>query len=235
MSGSKLSNPARNENEAPLGLTVHDMPAPGELAQADANRTRMGRLKMLMVLLICAAPVIASYSLYYLGRPDTRQTTGELIEPVREMPDWQVRDLQGREVALRSLRQQWLLVAVADAACDAVCEQNLYFQRQLREGLGKEKERLDRVWLVSDDAPVREQLLPALAQASVLRVPREQLEKWLQPAAGQALSAHLYVVDPMGRWMMRLPAGMDTPKASQARRDLERLLRASASWDTPGR
>ena len=39
----------------------------------------------------------------------------------------------------------------------------------------------------------------------------------------------------MGRWMMRLPAGMDTPKASQARRDLERLLRASASWDTPGR
>ena len=235
MSGSKLSNPARNENEAPLGLTVHDMPAPGELAQADANRTRMGRLKMLMVLLICAAPVIASYSLYYLGRPDTRQTRGELIEPVREMPDWQVRDLQGREVALRSLRQQWLLVAVADAACDAVCEQNLYLQRQLREGLGKDKERLDRVWLVSDDAPVREQLLPALAQASVLRVPREQLEKWLQPAAGQALSAHLYVVDPMGRWMMRLPAGMDTPKASQARRDLERLLRASASWDTPGR
>ncbi len=77
--------------------------------------------------------------------------------------------------------------------------------------------------------------MPALAQASVLRVPREQLEKWLQPAAGQALSAHLYVVDPMGRWMMRLPAGMDTPKASQARRDLERLLRASASWDTPGR
>jgi hypothetical protein len=45
----------------------------------------------------------------------------------------------------------------------------------------------------------------------------------------------LYVVDPMGNWMMRFPARMDAAGASRAKRDLDRLLRASASWDEPGR
>jgi len=43
------------------------------------------------------------------------------------------------------------------------------------------------------------------------------------------------VVDPMGNWMMRFPAGLDAAGASKAKRDLERLLRASVSWDEPGR
>ena len=41
----------------PLGMTVYDLPLPAEVVQADAKRTRMGRLKMLLVLLACAAPV----------------------------------------------------------------------------------------------------------------------------------------------------------------------------------
>jgi hypothetical protein len=67
----------------------------------------------------------------------------------------------------------------------------------------------------------------------VLRV--AGLEQWLQPAAGRQLADHLYVVDPIGNWMMRFPASMDAAGAAQAKRDLERLLRASNSWDKAGR
>jgi len=35
--------------------------------------------------------------------------------------------------------------------------------------------------------------------------------------------------------MMRFPAAMDTRGAAKAKRDLERLLRASAAWDQAGR
>jgi hypothetical protein len=35
--------------------------------------------------------------------------------------------------------------------------------------------------------------------------------------------------------MLRFPAHMDAKDAVRARRDLDRLLRASASWDPPGR
>jgi hypothetical protein len=39
----------------------------------------------------------------------------------------------------------------------------------------------------------------------------------------------------MGNWMMRFQPDLDVSGAARARRDLERLLRASASWDQPGR
>ena len=78
-------------------------------------------------------------------------------------------------------------------------------------------------------------LLPALAQATVLRVAPDVLQAWLAPAAGQQLQDHLYLVDPMGNWMMRMPAHIDVEKASKVKRDLERLLRASNSWDNAGR
>jgi hypothetical protein len=34
---------------------------------------------------------------------------------------------------------------------------------------------------------------------------------------------------------MRFPADLDTASAAKAKRDLERLLRASSSWDQAGR
>lgn len=237
MSGSKLSNPEENTRtvDSPLAMTVHDMPSPGDVAQRDEQRTMTGRLKMLMVLLVCAAPVIASYFTYYVVRPEGRRNYGELITPPVDMPDIQARDTHGQVVPLTSLKGQWLLVAVGDGACDAACQENLYFQRQLREALGKDKDRLDRVWFITDDAPVKQSLLPALNQSQVLRLNAQALQGWLKPAADHALADHLYLVDPMGNWMMRFPAHMNVSSASKAKRDLERLMRASSSWDQAGR
>ncbi len=218
-----------------MGMTVHSMPAPEQLHQAGEARTRLGRWKMIAVMLICAAPVIASYFTYYVVRPEGRRNFGELINPQRPLPDVVAHDLQGRAVNLQTLKGQWLLLSTAPAACDALCARHLYLQRQLREGLGKEKDRLDWVWLVSDSAPVPDLLMPALKEATVLRVPQEQLAQWLTAQDGHALSEHLYVVDPMGNWMMRFPLQTDAETAAKMKRDLERLLRASAAWDEAGR
>ena len=108
-------------------------------------------------------------------------------------------------------------------------------QRQLREGLGKEKDRLEWVWLIADQAPVAAALLPALKGATVLRLPASDLAAWLMPSSGKRIEQHLYVVDPMGNWMLRFPADLDRASAQRAKRDLERLLRASAFWDQSGR
>lgn len=221
-------------HDEPLGLTVHTMPVPDRSGDPAAS-TRSGRWKMLAVLLVCAAPVVASYFMYYVVRPEGRRNFGELIDPQRPIPALATQTLDGKPGELTALKDQWLLISVAGGGCDARCEQNLYFQRQLRESLGKEKDRLDRVWLVDDAAPVRDALKPALASSAVLRVQPGALGQWLQPAAGQRLENHLYLVDPIGNWMMRFPADMDAEAAAKAKRDLERLLRASASWDKEGR
>lgn len=237
MSGSKLSNPAAKNDlpDSPLAMTVHDMPRPGDVVQADALRTRMGRWKMIAMLLICASPVIASYFTYYVVRPEGRRNYGELIQPQKDMPQVSAKNLQGELVPLASLKGQWLLVNVSSGACAERCQQNLYFQRQLREILGREKDRLDRVWFITDDAPVADTLLPALNMAHVLRLDAQTVQSWISPAKDQQLQDHLYVIDPMGNFMMRFPANMDVPSASKAKRDLERLLKASSSWDQAGR
>ncbi|MBC5763129.1 SCO family protein [Ramlibacter albus] len=226
MSGSNSSaHPAQPERlDEPLGLTVHSLPVPQEAALAEEQRTVSGRWKMLAVLAVCAAPVVASYFTYYVVRPEGRRNYGELIMSQPELP-----------AQLAQLKGQWLLVSVAGGACEAACEKHLYLQRQLREGLGKDKDRVDWVWIVSDRTPVRDALKPALAEATVVQMDEAQLSQWLAPAQGHALRDHLYVVDPQGRWMMRFPAGQDIGTAPKVKRDLERLLRASASWDKAGR
>jgi hypothetical protein len=238
MSGSNSlppddAKPTRPDH--PLDLTVHSLPSPGGVADGDAQRTVRGRWKMLAVLLVCATPVIASYFTYYVVRPEGRRNFGELIEPQRPVPALAASGLGGQVTSLASLRGQWLLVVVAGGACDPACENHLYLQRQLREALGKERDRLDRVWLITDDARVPAALLPALGDSQILRVAGEPLAQWLLPAAGQSVANHLYVVDPRGHFMMRFPAGLDREGAARAKRDLERLMRGSASWDQPGR
>lgn len=235
MSGSKSSNPgsavpADAAGSQPLSFTVHSMPTPD--VGSETQRTRIGRLKMLLVVLVCAAPVIASYFTYYVIRPEGRTNYGVLIEPQRGMPELPLTDLQGRPVAAASLKDQWLFVSVGRGACDADCERVLYLQRQLRETLGRDRDRMDKVWFVIDDAPVRPELVQVLPGTQILRVPREALAAWLAPAEGQQLEQHLYVVDPMGHWMMRFPAD---PDPARVKRDLTKLMRGSSSWDQAGR
>jgi hypothetical protein len=242
MSGSSSSPLPESHGllDEPLGLTVYSLPSPQEAAAADGRRTRVGRLKMLIVLAICAAPVIASYFTYYVIRPQAARNFGTLVQPLRPLPDIAATTLDGARVALPALKGQWLLVSVAGGACDPRCERNLYLQRQLRESLGKDKDRLDWVWLVDDAAPVPPRLQAAVAQATVLRVDAAQLAPWLEPASGHSLHDHLYLVDPMGNWMERFPPlatgrALDTAAARDMKGDLGRLLRASESWDRPGR
>ena len=248
MSGSKLlddsftraapeasQHRANGHGDQPLGLTVHSLPSPARVMDAQARRTTTGRWKMLAVLLVCAAPVLASYLTFYVLRPEGRRNFGELIDPQRPLPEQTVVSLSGQTSSLKALKGQWLLLSVANGACDEVCSRHLYLQRQLREGLGKDKERVDWVWLISDATPVPERLLPAVKDALVLRADRQALSNWLEPARGHQLAEHLYLIDPLGNWMMRFPANLDLASAAKVKRDLERLLRASNSWDQAGR
>jgi hypothetical protein len=224
----------------PLEMTVHSLPQNEDIVGGAASvesvaRKKNGRWKMLMVLLLCASPVIASYVTYYIIRPEGRRNFGELINPQKIVPNLNATDLKGQSVNLQTLTGQWLLVSVSGGACDASCQKHLYLQRQLRETLGKEKDRLDWVWLVSDAAPIPADISPALKDATVLRLPAEQITTWMQPAQGQQLVDHLYLIDPMGNWMMRFPKGLDATEAKKAKSDIDRVLRASASWDKAAR
>ena len=216
-----------------MALTVHSLPDP------QAAQQRKGRWSMLLVVAACAAPVIASYFSFYVLKL-SGNAYGDLIKPTVDMPaDLALRDLDGKPVSAEALKGQWLLTAVQEASCDKACEQQLLTQRQLREMLGKERDKVEKLWLIPSDGPNDPPLRPELQQAvtqgvpvNVLRLPREQLQAWLKPAQGQALRDHFYLIDPMGRWMLRSPV---EPVPGKLKGDLNRVLKASAGWDKPGR
>jgi hypothetical protein len=216
--------------DEPLTLTVHSLPRPGDAGVA--VNTRAGRWKMIALLLVSASPVVASYLTYYVIRPEGRRNYGELIDPQRPLPSFQAVKVSGESLPLTRLKDQWLLISVANSACSQACEKHLFLQRQIRESLGKEKDRLDWVWLRTDAKPLTEPLRTATSPATVLQVDPQALATWLEPAPGHQIQDHLYVVDPIGNWMMRFPADAD-PK--RVKSDLERLMRASAFWDKAGR
>ncbi len=242
--GSQRLNNDMNEkqpstpNADVMQLTVHSWPSTaseGQQAPVLAQQTRTGRIKMLLVLLICAAPVVASYVTYYVIRPQGRTNHGDLIlPPVPMPPDAQLvlHQTNGQAVPLSSLKDQWLFVTVAGGQCDATCERQLYLQRQIREALGKDKDRVDRVWIIPDGQPMRAALGPAMQGAWVLSADSKQLAAWLKPQAGHALQDHWYLIDPHGQWMMRF-APHTEPR--QVFKDLTRLLRAAGDGDKAGR
>lgn len=230
-----MSHAPKSSKSEPIGLTIYDLPSPIDVAMQDEARTKSGRIRMLLVFAICAAPVFFSYLTYYVIRPQGTASFGQLIEPQRDLPALVAKDLNGQDVPLQGLRGQWLLIAFTAQACEPACEKLLYIQRQLHKSLGKQQDKLERVWLISDATPVDAPMLQALQGATVLRVDPNALSQWLYPASGSQLSDHLYLVDPMGRWMMRFAGQLDTEDAPKIKRDLERLLRAANSWDQPGR
>jgi len=213
-------------------MTVHSLPDP---AAVQPSQKRSGRWRMLLVLAICATPVAASYFSFYVLKL-SGSAYGDLISPTVDLPsDLTLRDLAGQKVSAESLKGQWLLTLVQDGACDAACEKKLFTQRQLREMLGKERDKLEKLWLVPDDVALRPELQQAVTSGvpvTVLRAPRAQLEAFLKAAPGQNLNDHFFVIDPMGRWMLRSPPDADPGKLKN---DLSRLLKANAGWDKPGR
>lgn len=190
------------------------------------NKQRnIGRLKMLALLLVCAAPVIASYFTYYVIKPTGRTNYGTLLDPRNHpMPALGSTTLDGQTVELGEYRGKWLMLQADSGQCEEACRKKLYDIRQLRTAQGKEMNRIERVWLITDNEPLDTIVMREYDGTRMLRVSPEKLQAWLPAEQGGKVSDHIYIVDPLGNLMMRYPKDADPNKI---KKDLSRLLKAS--------
>jgi cytochrome oxidase Cu insertion factor (SCO1/SenC/PrrC family) len=166
----------------------------------------MLRNKLLWVALVCAAPVVLGTVAYLFGwSPGAPANYGELIPPRVIAP-------------LSELRGKWVIVTFDAAACDAYCERKLYIARQVRRAQGKDMERIERMWVITDAGKPRADVLAATEGT---RISRNEAIKSGFP--GNTVD-HIYLVDPLGNLMMRFPRD---PDPSQVIKDLQRLLKYS--------
>jgi hypothetical protein len=184
---------------------------PSDEALKPGHPVKRGRLKLLALGGFFALPLLAGWIAYLNGWvPGTASNYGTLIQP---------RSLDAPP--LEQLRGKWVLVQLDGAACDAGCEKKLYYMRQVRRAQGREMQRVERLWIVTDSAALRPELVAAIEGT---RIARRDPRLAAAFPAGDAVSEHIYLVDPLGNLMLRFPR---EPDPSKMVKDLERLLKYS--------
>lgn len=192
-----------------------------------ANKSKAaGRWKLLLVVLVCASPMIASYLTYFVIKPQSRTNYGELIDPRSyPMPSLASTSLDGKPTELDAYKGKWIMLQTDSGDCAENCRTKLFQQRQLRLTTGKGMDRIERVWLVTDDKPIDTMLLREYDGTRVLRADPAILKKWLPVEEGAGIADHVYMIDPLGNLMMRFPKN---PDPNRMKKDISKLLRASS-------
>jgi hypothetical protein len=170
-----------------------------------------GRLKLALLAAFFLLPVAASWIAWRFELvPGVAGNYGTLLPPrPAALP------------AVAALKGKWVLVQFDGGACGPACERKHYFMRQVRRAQGKEMERVERLWLVTDSVSPNAQLRVAIE--GVVIAPAGAAESGFP--AERAVADHIYLVDPLGNLMMRFPRDPDPVRVIK---DLQRLLRASS-------
>lgn len=193
-------------------------------------KTRWRRhLPLYLLVAITSLPIAAAYIAYYLAPPPGRTNYGTLIEPQRPTPALPLTKLDGTAFDLQQLRGNWVFVMVDGGDCDKRCEDKLLMMRQQRTMTGKDRDQIERVWLISDQAPLSIMLMREYEGTHFVRAPVQLLRDFLAlpDAADARLQDPIWVIDPRGNLMLRWPKDAEP---NSVKRDVARLLNVAAGW-----
>lgn len=173
------------------------------------------RTKLVLLALLFAAPIIASFTAYFWVRPTGSSNYGELLMPPATITAEPYARAGGGRFSFPELAGQWVMVASEPGRCEAQCVEKLLTLRQVRLALGRRASRVARVFVCAAPPPLAdlEGLIVAMPLAGAAPAPGPLADR-----------DHVYLVDPNGNVMMRWPA---RPDPKRMLRDLDRLLRAS--------
>ena len=155
------------------------------------------RLKLLALFAIFALPVVLAWGMvqWHIGIPDERTAHGQLQPALPDLSRWPLTAVE------KDGASDWLLVFDCPEACEASADR----WWRLHRALGREADRVSRLRIGGDAAP-----LPGAAVA-----------QWTQAARWRG-EQRLWILDPEGRVVLGYGAGV---AASDVLTDLRRLLR----------
>lgn len=184
----------------------------------DSKRTK-GRLQFLLIAAIFFGPLLVAGWLYYGGealQPEERVNHGTLLEPIVNLAD-AVPGLTLHE------SRTWHLLYAEDGECAENCREALYTLRQSRLMLGKEMDRLERVFLHGEEAP--DTLLGAEEHRGLVALHDPALRAVLDDKRPESLPAGgFYLIDPHGNLVLYFSPDINPRDMVD---DIKRLLKLS--------
>ncbi len=186
-----------------------------------SEKARSSRTSLWLIGALCVAPVVASYVAFYFAPPASHTNYGELLA-TGPLPDARLQLADGTAFQFSRLKGKWVLLMVDSGRCDGYCQRKLFDLRQLRLTQGKDRERIERAWLIADDVAPAAAVVGDFPGTWLIRAAGSELLGHLP--AERALADHIYVVDPLGNLVLRYPRDADP---SRIIKDLARLLKTS--------
>lgn len=186
------------------------------------EKTRRGRLQLILLMLLVLSPVIASYIFHTYGlRPEGTVNYGELLEPKHVKGD--ATNLGNNTIfRIKQLKGMWTLLMIDSGNCHQLCREKLYLMRQIRLATHVDKDRVARVWLINDDITPDPIVVEQYEGTQLVLAKQRDLLSEFPYIENQ--QDHIYLIDPMGYLMMRYPKNPDPKKMLD---DLKRLLKLS--------
>jgi hypothetical protein len=182
---------------------------------------KKGRLQLLSIAAVFLGPVLIAALLYFQGtplQPAGRTNHGALLEPHMNVRE--------ELLFLRESENQdssWLLLYTNPAPCDEPCRAALHTLRQSRLMLGKEMDRLQRVFLHGDTAPDR--VFVTEEHEGLITTQDSRLAGLLDNKRPAELPAGGYfLIDPLGNLVMYFRPDIDPADMVD---DIKHLLRLS--------
>lgn len=183
---------------------------------------------LIAITLLPVAGAWIYYAFYDYIPHGQGSNNGDLIMPARNINEFRLESLDGQPYSADALRGKWTLLTVGGSACMEQCEKNIYSIRQIRLATDRDRKRVQRLFIL-DDRTQMENFLSKLegyegmAVASGHRQSLSDFYAILDDGKGQVLD-RIYIVDPLGNYMMSYPAGI-APELIL--KDLKRLLKVS--------
>jgi hypothetical protein len=174
-----------------------------------------------VILIGLAWPATKTLITYNYWQPQGAMNYGDVIS-ARPLSDPPLRHLDQSAFKLSELRGKWILLQLDQADCAAACQAKLYDMRQVRFAQGSAMERVERVWLILDEAPLETLLMREYDGTRMLRAAGSPLLAEFPPADGAR--DHIYLIDPLGKLILRFPKNADPRKMHK---DMARLLKES--------
>lgn len=182
---------------------------------------KSNRRKFLLLLALMCAPVVISYTLYFLEyRPESKHY-GDLI-PIVKVNGAGTNQSDNTILRMKDLHGKWILVTIDSGYCDEACQEKLYFMRQVRLVQGKQKHRIERLWLINDNAIPDAELVKQYEGTLFVNAKDSEMLGFIETRESQ--TKHIYLIDPIGNLMMRFPENVDGTKMGH---DIKRLLHVS--------
>jgi hypothetical protein len=192
------------------------------------TQNTQGRMVLLLIAGIPLTMILAATWLWYFvveGDLDLvgvlgTANRGVLIQPPRQINEWELLEESGKTLRFADLESRWaMVIPVASGRCDENCESSLYMTRQIHVAMGKDFNRLRRLYVGEESIASTELTVRTLSDgrpapvagqfAQYLANEHSALQVLMLPASGYGAlfpeqlkdASTWYLVDPAG-WVM---------------------------------